>query len=316
MTDLQKITLKDLTSESLKTAGKNTIPEQANEVLTYILYKLGATNFAHTKSTSEVVGQYEDFKKQEPEIVKLTKETIATYLSILAKQDYSLINCPGRKQGYYLSASSLSLAGTETKTTKRQSSESKKTQKTLEKVFYPYLENWLRAEGYEIKKNIADKHVMKNAWQNPDILGIKRIETLDEIKIEVATIEVKRDASNWHQDIFEAVAHKVLSNRVYFAFGRNSDQKDLKEMIEYAMYYRIGLLAIVTQESDIDKAILNKENSDDFNFLSNVDTEIIVPAPYDETLQLPLLRKEFLKEMGIKSKDDYWKLEIDNAKEK
>lgn len=313
MTDFENITLKDLTSESLKTAGKNTIPEQANEVLTYILYKLGATDFAHTKSTSDVVGKYEVFKKQEPEIVKLTKETIATYLSILAKQDYSLINCPGRKQGYYLSASSLPEAETKTNTTKKQNSISKKT---LEKVFYPYLENWLRAEGYAVKRNIANKHVMKNAWQNPDILGIKRIETLDEIKIEVATIEVKRDASNWHQDIFEAVAHKVLSNRVYFAFGRNSDQKDLKEMIEYAMYYRIGLLAIVTQESDIDKAILNKENSDDFNFLSNVDTEIIVPAPYDETLQLPLLRKEFLKEMGIKSKDDYWKLEIDNAKEK
>lgn len=316
MTDLQKITLKDLTSESLKTAGKNTIPEQANEVLTYILYKLGATNFAHTKSTSEVVGQYEDFKKQEPEIVKLTKETIATYLSILAKQDYSLINCPGRKQGYYLSASSLSLAGTETKTTKRQSSESKKTQKTLEKVFYPYLENWLRAEGYEIKKNIADKHVMKYPWQNPDVLGIKRIETIDEIKYEVATIEVKRDASNWHQDIFEAVAHKVLSNRVYFAFGRNSDQKDLKEMIEYAMYYRIGLLAIVTQDNDADRTFSHNKDSDDLNMLSNVEPKILVPAPYEETPQLALLRKKFLENIGIKSKDDYRNLEIENAKEK
>lgn len=304
MADLKDITLKDLTPDALKLAGKKNIPEQADVILSYILYKLNATDSSRTKSTSEVVNEYDKLRNEEKSIVKLTKDTIATYLSILAKQDYSLITCPGRKQGYYLSS-----VVTQQNPTVNSSQSASRANKLLEKKLYPYLEDWMKSEGYAVKTGVASRHKMKNPWQNPDILGIKIIDTLGETKVEVATIEAKKDTSNWHQDIFEAVAHKVLSNRVYFAFCRKASQKDDKEMIEYAMFYRIGLLAIVMPDEDWENALGSK----DFNF-SDVEIQIIVPAPYQETLQLPYSRLKFLNNFDIKTKEDYWRLFTENNK--
>ena len=265
--------IEDFSEEKLFDLTK---PQQANKLLTYILEtRLRAVDLQSKKSTKEVLYEYKNIKKNNPNIITLSEASIANYLSILSRQSWSQISCPGTKQGYFL-AKERNTNATQTSPAKRE----------LEAKLYPYLTEWILAEGYMFAEDISQSRGMYK-WGNPDILGINLVEVLGVKNLEVATIEVKKDASAWRTDIFEAVSHSMFANRVYFAYKRKKYEKDDRDMILYAQKFGIGILAIVFPDEQMKEDVGN----------SNVCIEIIVPAPFKSAE--PRLQKQFLDGLKI-----------------
>lgn len=256
-----------------------TKPQQANLLLTVILEELNATSINARKFTSDILSKYNELKTVNPEIVEISESSLTVYLSNLSKQDWSRISCPGKKQGYFLADERK-----EESLIDNQSQQEEKN--VLEKDLYPYLEQWLTTEGYEKVAIIANKRGGKK-WGNPDLLAINTIDFFQTTHIELTTVEAKKDCNNWRTNIFEAVAHTMFANRVYFAYRRKETEKDDKEMILYAQNFNIGLVAIVIPDEEWDKPF-NSENAD---------IQIIIPAPLSQPSIS--LQKQFMRGLEI-----------------
>lgn len=265
--------LDNLTEESL--SGKSR-PEQADRVLTFVIKNLGALDYASRVPSPKILEEYKNLRKKRSDLLYLTDASIKNYLSILSRQDWSAISCPGTKQGYFLSDYPQNTSvSTQDPTEKRQ----------IEASLYPYLTEWLLAEGYMYAEDISLSRSMYK-WGNPDILGINIDDVLGVMQLEVATIEVKKDNSQWRTDIFEAVSHSMFANRVYYAYKRKRSEKDDKEMILYAQKFRIGILAIVFPDDEAKSPVDNND----------IDIQVIVPAFFNNVVFR--LQKRFLE--GLK----------------
>lgn len=205
-------------------------------VATYILDSLKKHECNDTASSDEIWNEYESLHKTSKGIVRLQKNTFVNYLCRLANDQQSLIECPGKKQGYWLDYSRYQVMMGNVKP---------KPQKTKEEVLYPVVGTWLELNGYRYVGNIS-KRKRSGRWRNPDLLGINLDMALGVSEIDIATVEVKADIDNWRHDIFEAVAHLMMANKSYFAFLCTTDEFEAEEMAmrEYAQQYGVGLLAI------------------------------------------------------------------------
>lgn len=206
-------------------------------VATYILDSLKKHECNDTASSDEIWNEYESLQKTSNGIVRLQKNTFVNYLCRLANDQQSLIECPGKKQGYWLDYFRYQITTGNIKP---------KPRKVKEEVLYPVVGTWLELNGYRFVGNIS-KRKRSGRWRNPDLLGINLDMTLGVSEIDIATVEVKANIDNWRHDIFEAVAHLMMANRSYFAFLCTTDEFEAEEMAmrEYAQRYGIGLLAIL-----------------------------------------------------------------------
>lgn len=228
----------------------------------------------------------------------INESTIWQYLSIIASSSDSKINKPGRNKGFYLVDTLDSNIKEEPLT------EETKKNFQREKELYKLFSDWLLSKGV---KKVKDTSNLKNQdlgyWGNPDITGIIPREILGELKeIEILTLEIKYSQYNWKQNIFEAVAHKRLSNRCYFCFAH---QEDLISKIDadiryYAEIYRIGILVLPMEEKDfiqLTTGIIppNNELLKDYTSLDIIE---YVSAPLDNTHFH--FRDRFLSSIGVK----------------
>lgn len=283
----RQIKLSEIMDEALEGLDK---PHKANKILCYLLEILNAISYENKKDTQTIIDKYKDVKSKHPNVSDITENSLSVYLSILAKQEWSRICCPGKKQGYFLSDESQ--LNVEIQKNENMSVPSSKDgSQVLERDMYPYLEQWLSSEQYEKVSIIANKR--GNAkWGNPDIIGINICSFLGQVSVEIATIEAKRDSKNWRIDIFEAVSHTLFANRSYYAYRRKETDKDDKDMIHYAHKFNIGIIAIIVPDDEWDK---------EFN-AKNVDLQVIVPAPYQNIRRK--WQKVFLKSLNINDYDD------------
>lgn len=268
--------IKESTLEGLKR------PDQACQLAVYILEHLRAFNPETAKGTSEILDYYHKLLQKHKEVIFIPDNSIANYLSFMASKDEYSISCNGRRQGYFLNDSSNSIPIEQDTPIERS---------PLEKEMYPLLVSWLLTEGYDKAADISS-HKAMGKWANPDVVGFNIFDLFKNTTLEIVTIEAKRCLTNWRQDIFEAVAHTMFSNRTYFAFLRKESEKVEQRMLVYAQKFGIGLLEIVVPDNfsdGVEGAVLK--------------TNVLLPAP----IQQPNLKiqKEFLCNLGIYDYNTY-----------
>ena len=188
---------------------------------------------------------------------QINKNTFLQYLSNAARDPDSLINCRGRRQGYYISSIaeefSQSESGTESAAdgagpwNQITAIESTPQRREREARLYPFLEAWLISQGYRAKDVSAGRTLGK--WGNPDVAGISVLDSFNGLSLEIATIEAKVSLDNWEQWIFEAVSHRRFANRSYFAFAHPEEtiNKIPQDMRYYSELYGIGVLAVAIE---------------------------------------------------------------------
>jgi hypothetical protein len=279
--------------DSLDQASDRT--SQVNILTEHILHQLSATDPVKAKSTKLILQKYNKLQASYPSIVpKIPDNTYTVLLSRVSNDKNSRINCPGKKQGYYLDQIVKEIEEIDEKPTPSMESEDKDI--VLEKELYPYVKEWLFEKNHE---RVADISNLKRngKWGNPDLIGLNIEEIYGRPEVEVTTIEVKITDEGWEKWIFEAIAHTRFSNRSYFAFiyPENLINKlDSTGLNLYAEHFKIGVLIIAVNNDDYLK--IKKKQS------VNLDQESIsiieyIHAPFHETHIK--FRKRFFESLNI-----------------
>lgn len=139
-----------INTDLLKSNLKNAIDRYSQvEILSeYILDHLGADSVLKSKSTKDIINSYEELCVTFAEFIpKIPTNTFNVNLSRIASEQGSKINCPGRKQGYYLEGLIQKLEEIE-KIEKQSSQEGMSenpdySSKIQEKNIYPIVKDWL-----------------------------------------------------------------------------------------------------------------------------------------------------------------------------
>ena len=228
-------------------------PTQVRILSEYLLNHMGANSIGKSKSSGEVFAEYESLLKENPDIPDVPKNTFFVSLSKISNEQGTKINCPGRKQGYYLEPLVQKLEQLEQlEETRKQEVFEKENEISdvikpyQERDIYPVLKEWLFEKDFD---RVADTSSLKSngKWGNPDLVGLKIEDVYGRPEIEVTTIEVKLTDDDWEKWIFEAVAHTRFANRSYFAFlyPENIINKlDSTDIRLYAEHFGIGILVI------------------------------------------------------------------------
>lgn len=235
--------------------------------------------------------------------------TFFVNLSLLVRRSDSKLNSAGTRKGFYLSEAVAKLEQLSENTAK-ETAEPTESKKRIERerLLYPVFLEWLFVQGYTQADNTADlRNQDLGTWSNPDLTAIRVYDVLGTTgSIEIATIEVKLTIDNWKYNIFEAVSHKRLANRVYFAFAHPQEtitkiDPDLKA---YAELYGIGILVLPLETETFEHLVSGKVRSE----LENVASTDIVEyfsAP-DSGVSYPF-RGRFLKAIGIEKERELHK---------
>lgn len=279
------ITKMEITEIYNDNIGDLTKYEQVERLAMYILDSKQSISAEKSISTKDLLAEYEKLCNTDKEVIELSVNTITVYLSKLSDDQNSRIYCEGKKQGYYLRSISP-----EEELEKRNVEGIGERQDELkkEKELYPTFIDWLECDCDKVVDISARRKMW--VWGNPDILGLKTCTILGVTNLEISTIEVKRDIQKWRIEIFEAVAHSIFANRVYFAFECKQEdfRKEKKDMLLYAQKFNIGLLA---KFSDVDDSSTIHE---------------ILPAPILPTNIY--MKKRFLNAIGINNVEGIIKL--------
>ena len=276
---------------------------QVEKLVTYILKEKKKNKSSKTLSTKDIINEYASLKEKHLTLPDIPDNTITVYLSQLSNSPNSKINCPGKKQGYYLDAivDQMKVATlVESDTIQEEINEAKEKGFIIEKDLYPFFEQWL----FEVEnERVADISSFRGQgkWANPDLLGFKVDYFFQTPQIEITTIEAKITIDGWEQWIFESVAHTVFANRSYFAFVHSEEHlnKIPQELRHYAEKFGVGILIIAVEPNNYLK-IKKKEPFE----LNDENHRIIeyAPAPYNT----PHLKyqKRFFESLGIKDQKD------------
>ena len=278
--------------------AKSSSPEKIEKVVVYILEDAGKTSYNNTMSTDEIIKAYNKLKEENEDIIIIPDNSIASTISVLSRKADSRIQCPGKKQGYFVSPITENNEENENEVGEIEQTDKGKL---LEKDLYPLLKKWM--ELFLSVKSIdisARRGSLK--WRNPDLLGIKEIDFLGDEKFEILTIEVKPNIQDWTMYIFEAVSHSLFSNRTYFAYLKDTFyEKVPDEMKLYASKFGIGIISIAIDD-DVRPTITCSEKL--LKALEDNSCQINeeVPAPY----HIPdiYLQKKFLDGLDIHTKSD------------
>lgn len=284
------INIEDILESALEDQNKAI---QTSTLVTYILQQKKALSAEKKMSTNEILNAYKKLQKEHTDVVSIPENTLANYLSLIARNENYPIRCLGRKQGYFIDNMHPSLKEDLNYDIPEEPQNILLNVTNIkESDLYPFLVTWLNTEGVDKAKDISGKKAM-GKWGNPDIVGLKTLDVFKTTYIEITTIEVKRDFYNWRHDIFEAIAHTMFSNRSYYAFAcKESDIID-RAMITYAQKFNIGILALIVPDS-----LWNKPLS-----MEDIEFRVINPAP----AQTPNknIQKDFLNSLGIYDFDTY-----------
>lgn len=268
----------------------------------YLLNHLGASSVDNSKSTKKVVAAYKGlYKKHSDFVPEIPDNTFIVLLSKIANEQGSQINCPGKKQGYYLEKLVQQLEKIE-ESEKQERSESsseadlKHESKFQEKDVYPILKDWLFEKDFDRVANTSN--LRKNGkWGNPDLVGLKIEDIYGRPDIEITTIEVKLTEDNWEQWVFEAVAHTRFSNRSYFSFlypDNLINKLDSTDLKLYAEHFGIGILVIEIDGQEYVNIKEKKSMEIDYEKIRIVEYH---QAPHTQTNIK--FRKKFLKALDI-----------------
>lgn len=272
----------ELMAENLEDLNK---VQQSEKVIIYILEQAKAFDADHTRSSKQIVDAYIKLREDNPDIVTLNTGSLSTNASLLSKESSSIVSCTGRRSGYFLNLSNVNSLDSDD-TAEDECPSNVVDDKIKEQQMYAYLVNWLTAKGMFCVKNVANSRKM-GQWGNPDVLGVNLIHFFGNSQAEVTTIEAKITAKNWRKDIFEAVAHTVFADYVYFAFLKKQSEKIDQAMVRFAQKFNIGILAIEIPDENWGKRFDESE----------ADVWEVVPAPYANPVQSQ--RVAYLKRMGI-----------------
>lgn len=280
-------TIEKLYTDALMGLNK---PLQTEAVCVYILELFDATSPDKTKSTEEIWSKYQELKTDDAKVVELVQNSTANYLSQLSKSPTSRISCPGRKKGYYVIP--VDVFNADVEAADQESNPTDTQIKLKEKDLYSCVRDWLLISGCQSAADISSARAMEK-WNNPDLLGIKVIDFFGDFKIELTTVEVKPDITNWKMFIFEAVAHTMFANRSYFAYRcKESDIVKTNDMIEYAEKFRIGILAIIVPDDKWDRPF----DDEGYPYI-----QVVAPAPYNRASFSK--QQVFLSGLGIKDRN-------------
>lgn len=280
--------------------------EKVRTAAEFVLKELNANDNENAQFGNIV---FDQASKEFP-TANFVKNTFLQYLSIIAKQEDSQINCQGKRQGYYLSTAVTQLlempkeieeiqvgALQEERIALPADSSQKENRVQKELLLYPVLSEWLMERGYRAKDISNNRSLGK--WGNPDVAGIKSIDIFNGISIEIATIEVKVTKDGWEQMIFEAISHRRFANRAYFAFAHPLelfDKLPLDEMRYYAELFNVGILVIQLDTEVFDSLVKGSLHTLD---PSRVDIVELNSAPF-QTVQ-PKYQLNFCKAQSIDS---------------
>ncbi|ACC83061.1 hypothetical protein [Nostoc punctiforme] len=248
----------------------------ACEYILNINKKLDSTN---TLPSNDLFNKAkEEFPEQ---FQTFAKNTFLQYLSNTVKDTESLINCLGKKKGYYLSSTAKTVEELAefSPDTSTNSEETRAIRRQKESLLYSVLESWLIAQGYQSSDVSSSRALGK--WGNPDLAGINAMDNFNGLSLEIVTIEAKTSLENWEQWIFEAVSHRRFANRSYFAFAHPEEaiSKIPQDIRYYAELYNIGVLVLSLDNGIFQKLIEGNLQ----NPLDSEDVEIveIYSAPYN-----------------------------------
>lgn len=251
----------------------------------------GATSKENGKTTTVIL---ESIKRINPE---MNHNTVGAYLSALAKDPTSGIVLAGKGRGYYYVKPEQGLIQISESPTKQEA----KKRVEREKKLYPIVRQWLLEKSYRVKDTSSARG--NDKWGNPDITGLKVIDTVSETKeVELVTVEVKNSFEDWREVIFEAISHTRFANQVYFCFAYSEDyrRKIETEMFFYAEEFGIGILGIEMSDEDYQKFIQDGvvPNYD------NIDMVELQTPPFK--LLRPYFREKFFKTLGVGKLSDLY----------
>lgn len=280
--------------------------EKINTACTYILNNQKKLSRENTLSSAELFSEVKllfplDFDEE------FSKNTFYQYLSRTVHDTESLINCEGRKKGYYLSevieeiqhspeqSSEVAVAESETVTPR------KRVEK--ECLLYPVLESWLITQGYQAADVSSGRALGK--WGNPDVAGINALDVFGNLSVELVTIEAKVSLENWEQWIFEAVSHRRFANRSYFAFAHPEEAiaKIPQDLRYYAELYGIGILMLSLDNQKYQSLIKGEIDKEALEH-DDIDVIEIYSAPYH--FVQPKYQFKFCTALGIKNIKDLY----------
>ena len=288
--------------------GKNTY-DQLRQAAEYVLKINDRTDDANAWGGQAVFEAVcHEFPK---ELGEANQNTFVQYLSNASRDPNSLINCRGRRRGYYISSvagelvrsdvgnedaesddESVSLVGTPGGVVRRE----------REAQLYPFLEAWLISQGYRAANVSSGRS--NGRWGNPDVAGILALDAFEGTSLEIATIEAKASLDCWEKWIFEAVSHRRFANRSYFAFAHPEETIDKipPEMRYYAELFGVGVLAISIEN----KAYKNLQHS---TYLPDLDSDKVeVIEIYSAPFQFvqPRYQVQFCGSVGAGSRKELY----------
>jgi hypothetical protein len=158
-----------------------------------------------------------------------------------------------------------------------------------EESLYPALKTWLMTFQYRVDITANRRHRRSHLWSIPDVTGIYINEYLSTTDIgEIATIEVKTTKDRWYTDIFEAIAHKRFSNRIYFAFAADQENYEKiqadSDLRYYAELYEVGVLVILLNKETF-RSLVKDEQLPNNLIKDDEEVRIVYSAPYSAKTQ-------------------------------
>ena len=162
-----------------------------------------------------------------------------------------------------------------------------------ERDLYPILEQWMRTSlKMKYVKDVSNIKAM-GKWGNPDIAGIAVHYCLGETKVLLTTIEVKKSLVNWRQEIFEAVAHTLISNYSYFAYLKKVSDASDRMITTYAREFGIGIIEISVPDKEWGKKTL-----------ASTHYSISVMAPAQRKFPIESEQEAYFMALGINDRTD------------
>lgn len=252
--------------------------DQVRIAAEFALTQLGAVNEGK-KKTSVDIAEY-IFSDVGLEL-RIAESTFSSYLSSLVSSTESAMVSAGRGRygGYYLSTTARDLV----EKAQARPPEAPRAYTKTEDALYPIFRQWLLGQGYRAKVTASMRTLGK--WSNPDVTGIRVSEHLGRVDIEIATVEAKKDLTDWERVFFEAVSHRRFATRAYFAFPvPESGQSKLPEdMRYYSELYNVGVLTLVMADDEY-----AKYQDGSVQVLTNSDTTDVVEVLSARSAPVPM----------------------------
>jgi len=153
-----------------------------------------------------------------------------------------------------------------------------------EDLFYESFAAWLKNETKEATKAIPlGGNKFKDKWGTPDVIGIRKSELDDIIKIEgeIISAEIKTDSKDLITAFGQACAYKLFSNMVYLVIPKQSGE-DLSRLDSLCLIFDIGLV------------LFDPTNHKDPKFQIRVRPKNTTPNIYYANKYLKLVKRELL----------------------